>query len=103
MRVRLYLLRHLGRRLPWLEVDNSTPLAGSIQLYRVHHRAYGDVLTLRLFDPGNQTKEGTLATLYEPVLSNLGNGMMVFRGIERIDSREGPVGYAQEWRCEIRG
>jgi hypothetical protein len=49
----------------------------------------------------NQTSTGHLATLYEPVITGLGNGRMTFRGIERMESEDGVTGYAQEWRVEV--
>lgn len=38
-----------------------------------------------------------LPELYEPVLTNIGNGLLVLRGFER----EGEAAMVQEWRCEV--
>lgn len=70
-------------------------------MHSVSHRAYGSVMVLQLRDACNQTSEGQLAALYEPVIIGLGNGILRFRGIERVETDDGPVGYAQEWRCEL--
>jgi hypothetical protein len=37
-----------------------------------------------------------LPELYEPVLTSIGNGLMVLRAFER----EGEAATVQEWRCE---
>lgn len=58
-------------------------------------------MVLQLSAEDNQTKEGHLATLYEPVITGMGSGLMTFRGIERMESEDGPVGYAQEWRVVV--
>jgi hypothetical protein len=42
-----------------------------------------------------------VATLYEPVLIDLGHGILQFRGIERVNDASGKVAYVQEWRCEV--
>ena len=100
MHVKVHLVRQAGRRLPWREVINLPPLAGALRMYRVAYGS-GSVTVLELRDPGNQTEEGSLATLYEPVLLDLGNDRMVFRGFERQRTENGTIGLAQEWRCEV--
>src|SRR5437867_3203427 len=103
MRVKLYLMRHRGRRLSWQDVVNSKPLAGDLGMYSIHHRNYGQVQVLELRDPTNQTDSGRLSTLFEPVLRDLGTNMMVFKGIERLETQDGPVGMVQEWRVVVGG
>jgi hypothetical protein len=70
-------------------------------MYYVTRRSGAGTQALSLRDPGNQTDTGLLATLFDPVLTNLGNGVLQFKGIERVASDYGPAGYAQEWRCEL--
>jgi len=101
MYARVFLMRRHGRKLPWREALNVAPLVGSLTMYRVSWRGGSETQALTVRNPANQTEAGSLATLFEPVLTNIGNGVMVFRGIERIDREDGPAGYAQEWRCEV--
>jgi hypothetical protein len=101
MNVRLYLMRRYGRRLSWLDVTNSAPLVGALSMVQTAYRSAGTVTVLTLRDAGNQTEAGTLATLYEPVLANLGNDILVFRGFEQVESEYGRAGVVQEWRCEL--
>lgn len=101
MKATIQLLRCYGRRLRRRGSSEAKQLTGRLQMFCVQHRAYGSVLVLQLSEVTNQTKEGHLATLYEPVITGLGNNVMTFRGIERIETEDGPVGYAQEWRCQV--
>jgi hypothetical protein len=70
-------------------------------MHTVLHRTYGHVQVLQLSEITNQTDTGHLATLYEPVITGLGNGLMTFRGIERVEGEDGVSGVVQEWRCEL--
>ena len=101
MKVTIQLLRRYGRKLRQRDLREVKQLSGQLQMFSVQHRAYGSVMVLGLSEVTNQTKEGHLATLYEPVLTGLGNGLMTFRGIERVQGEDGVTGYAQEWRCEV--
>jgi hypothetical protein len=48
--------------------------------------------------PGKAFRKPVLRELYEPVLTGLGNGvLLLLRGFER----EGEAAAVQEWRCEI--
>jgi hypothetical protein len=51
----------------------------------------------KLVAPGDALCEPILSDLYEPVLTNIGNGLLVLRGFER----EGGAATVQEWRCEV--
>ena len=51
----------------------------------------------KLVAPGDAFCKALLPELYEPVLSNVGNGTLVLRGFER----EGEAATVQEWRCEV--
>lgn len=101
MKATVQLLRSYGRRLRRQELGTGPRLVGDLTMHTVNHRAYGSVAVLLLRDACNQTAEGQLAALYEPVITGLGNGIFRFRGIERVETNDGPVGYAQEWRCEL--
>lgn len=94
-------MRRAGRRLPWQEINNLPALTGFLRMFQVANRTLGTVTVLELRDSGNQTDTGRLATLFEPVLVNVGDNRMVFRGFERQVSEDGPVGLVQEWRCEL--
>jgi len=60
-------------------------------------------MSRRLTDFNCETEVGKLATIYEPVLVSLGNGVLEFRGLESIIDARGQAGYAQGWRCEPVG
>jgi hypothetical protein len=51
----------------------------------------------QLLVPGDAFRKPLLPELYEPVLTNLGNGVLVLRGFER----EGEAATLQEWRCVL--
>ncbi len=97
MHVRLWKSHHLGRRLADRDAAGAQPLEGDLVLSSTHYRGHGSIACLSLVDPGNQTHQGHVATLYDPQLLGLGNGRMRFRGIESVEGR----GYAQEWLVEV--
>lgn len=101
MKATIQLLRRYGRRLRKRDLSEAKQLYGQLQMFSVQHRAYGSVLVLQLSEVTNQTETGHLAALYEPVITGMGNGLMTFRGIERVEGLEGVTGYAQEWRVEV--
>lgn len=101
MNATIQLLRRYGRRLRKRDLGEAKQLSGQLQMFSVQHRAYGSVMVLQLSAIDNQTQEGHLATLYEPVITGLGNGLMTFRGIERVEGQDGVTGYAQEWRVRV--
>lgn len=101
MFAKLYLLRHYERRLPWIDALKTRPLAGELRMSTVSSRSLGPTVQLDLLDPHNQAEAGHLATLYDPVVKDIGSDILVFRGIERLDGTGGPAGYVQEWRCEL--
>ena len=51
----------------------------------------------KLRAPGDALCKPLMPELYEPVLTSIGNGLMVLRGFER----EGEAASVQEWRCEV--
>lgn len=96
MRCRVYPLRHRGRRLPWREVVNAPSFEGYLN---THYLSLRDAhyLAAKLVAPGDGLCKPLLPELYEPVLTNVGNGVLVMRGFER--DRESAM--VQEWRCEL--
>jgi hypothetical protein len=98
MRCRVYPLRRRGRRLPWREVVNAPSFEGDLS---THYLSLRDAryLVAKLVAPGDALCRPLLPELYEPVLTNVGNGVLVLRGFER--DRE--AGMVQEWRCELVG
>jgi hypothetical protein len=101
MKATIQLLRRYGRKLRRRDLSEANQLTGVLQMFSVQHRAYGSVMVLQLSAIDNQTETGHLATLYEPVITSLGSGLMTFRGIERVQGQDGVTGYAQEWRIRV--
>ena len=95
MRCRVYPLRRRGRRLPWREVINAPSFEGALS---THYLSLPDerYFVAKLTAPGDALCDPLLPELYEPVLTNIGNGRLL-RGFER----EGEAAMVQEWRCEI--
>jgi hypothetical protein len=98
MLVEVRKIRHRGRKLPWRDVENSAPLVGDLDLSSTRYRA-GSVASLTLQDRNIKIEAGRLGVLYEPQLTGLGNGRMVFRGIESVDG----TAYVQEWWVDVIG
>lgn len=65
------------------------------------HRKEGSISRLALWEVSNQTPSGLIAELMEPTLLGLGHGRMRFRGIERINTPDGPAGVVQEWLVSV--
>lgn len=101
MKATVQFLRRYGRRYSRRDLGQAKSLIGMLTMHTVLHRTYGHVQVLQLSEITNQTDSGHLATLYEPVITGLGNGRMTFRGIERVQGEDGVTGYAQEWRVEV--
>ena len=85
-----------GRRLPWREVSNSPSFEGDLSAYYYLSLPSGRYFVAKLVSPGDALCKPVLPELYEPVLTNIGNGLLVLRGFER----EGEAATVQEWRCE---
>jgi hypothetical protein len=51
----------------------------------------------KLVSPGDALCKALLPELYEPVLTNIGNRLLMLRGFER----EGEAAAVQEWWCAI--
>ena len=57
----------------------------------------GDTLWRSSGRQGDVLCKPLLPELYEPVLTHIGNGLLVLRGFER----DGEAATVQEWRCEL--
>jgi len=98
MRCRVYPLRRCGRRLPWREVCNAPSFEGDLSTHYLSLRN-ARYFVATLVAPGDVLCRPLLPELYEPVLTNIGNRLLVLRGFER----EGEAATVQEWRCELAG
>jgi hypothetical protein len=96
VRCRVYPLRRRGRRLPWREVANARSFDGDLS---THYLTLKDAryFVATLTGTGDALCKPLLPALYEPVLTNIGNGLLVLRGFER----EEEAATVQEWRCEL--
>jgi hypothetical protein len=54
-----------------------------------------------LLRPGDALCKPILPELWEPILINTGNGVLVLRGFERVGEAQNAVAVVQEWRCEV--
>ena len=97
-RCRVYLLRRRGRRLPWREVQNSPVFEGELRTsyLSLDNARYFVASLLR---PGDALCKPILPGLWEPILVNAGDWVLVLRGFEREDG----AAVVQEWRCEVLG
>jgi hypothetical protein len=89
-------------RLRWRDVANGPAYEGDLS---THYLALGDqrYLVATLTQQNDPLCRELVPRIYEPVLANLGRGVLVLRGIERIEDRDGEVSVVQEWRCEVIG
>jgi hypothetical protein len=96
MRCRVYPLRRRGRRLPWREVQNSPVFEGEL---RTHYLSLDNAryFVASLLRPGDALCKPILPELWEPILVNAGDWVLVLRGFEREDG----AAVVQEWRCEV--
>lgn len=100
MLLEVHLRRFHGRRLTTSEERQRAPLVGDASFCTVGY-AQGEYKQLSLQQRNNQTESGTLLKLYEPVMAGLGNDWIVFRGFEKLETKDGPVSFVQEWRCRV--
>ena len=98
MRCRVFPLRRRGRRLPWREVCNSPSFEGELSAHYLNLKD-ARYFVATLVAPGDALCKPILPELYEPVLTSMGNGLLVLRGFERLNEDAGAV--VQEWRCEV--
>ena len=102
MLCRVLLMRSRGRRLPWRDIQNRPAHEGELG---THYLTLEDqrYFVATLMQPGDALCREVLPRLYEPVLTNLGRGVLVLRGFERLEERGEVSAVVQEWRCEVIG
>ena len=100
MLLEVHLRRLLGRRLSASEEQQRAPIIGDATFCRVGC-GRGEYTQLGLQQRNNQTESGSLLTLYEPVMTGLGSCWISFRGFEKLETKDGPVSFVQEWRCRV--
>jgi hypothetical protein len=100
MLCRVLLMRSHGRRLPWRDIQNGAVHQGELS---THYMTLDEqrYFVATLMQPGDAVRREVLPRLYEPVLTTLGRGVLVLRGFERLEERDGVSGVVQEWRCEV--
>jgi hypothetical protein len=85
-----------GRRLPLREAANAPSFEGNLSTHYLRLKDARYFVTT-LIAPGDALCKPQLPELYEPVLTNIGHGVLMLRGFER----EGEAATVQEWRCEV--
>jgi hypothetical protein len=100
MRCRVYPLRRRGRRLPWRQAQNSPVFEGEL---RTHYLSLDNAryFVASLVRPGDALCKPMLPELWEPILVNAGNWVLVLRGFERVGDDPDGSATVQEWRCEV--
>jgi hypothetical protein len=94
-------MRHHGRRLKHGEWVNQPAVEGVLSMAELSTRR-GHVKFVSLTDTSTGLRAPLLADLYEPTLVMLGNWVLVLRGFERCDGREGKFSVVQEWHCTVQ-
>jgi hypothetical protein len=94
LRCRVYPLRCRGRRLPWREVVNAPSFEGDLS---THYLSLSDAryFVATLVSAGNALCKPLRPELYEPVLTNIGNGALA------LESLQNQAATVQEWRCVV--
>ena len=92
-------MRCFGRRLKPRDWINQPVMVGALSMAEMSTK-HGHVRYACLMSGGG-LPERLLPDLYEPVLVDLGNWILVLRGFERCDGREGRFSVVQEWHCTI--
>jgi hypothetical protein len=78
MRCRVLLMRCRGRRLLWRDIANGSAYEGDLT---THYMTLQDqrYFVATLMQPGDPLWREVLPRLFEPVLTNLGRGVLVLR------------------------
>ena len=101
MFVKVLPMRRHGRRLKHADWVNQPVVEGDLSLAELS-TSHGHVRFASLTDTGVGLRTRLLPDLYEPVLTMLGHWILVLRGFERCDGREGRFSVVQEWHCTVR-
>jgi hypothetical protein len=101
MLVRDLPMRHHGRRLKLTDWVNRPVIEGDLSMAELSTK-HGHVKFVSLTDTSTGLRIPLLPDLYEPVVTMLGNWILVLRGFERCDGREGKFSAVQEWHCTVQ-
>lgn len=94
MRVRVFSLRHHGRRTR--RADEAAGVKGELRMFSmVHGSEMHMVARLSARADRGSAHEELLPPLYRPELVAVGDNAMLLRGFQSIDG----TAYVQEWRC----
>ena len=94
MRVRVFPLRHRGRRSGQYGFEAPQGIVGNLGMHSMSGQQTYTIATLRSGEP---IAPELLPRLFEPVLVNIGANGLLLRGFEAIDG----TSFVQEWRCEF--
>jgi hypothetical protein len=101
VKVRVLRMRRRGRRLKHTDWINQPAVDGVLSMAEMSTK-HGHVKYASLTDSGVGLTTHLLPDLYEPVLTMLGNWILVLRGFERCDGDGGKFSVVQEWHCTVR-
>lgn len=93
-------MRRCGKRLADREISNGPSYEGNLSTAYLSLPAE-HYFFASLSNPANHINPHVVPDLYQPVLVSAGNGVLLLRGFERIDTANGPCAVVQEWRCEV--
>ena len=101
MKVRVLPMRRRGRRLKHTDWINQPAVDGVLSMVEMSTK-HGHVKMVSITTAGDALTNRRLPDLYEPVLTMLGNWILVLRGFERCDGEGGKFSVVQEWHCTVR-
>lgn len=101
MRVQVLPMRRRGRRLKHTDWINQPAVDGVLSMAELSTR-HGHVKMVSITTVGDGLTTRLLPDLYEPVLTMLGNWILVLRGFERCDGEGGKFSVVREWHCTVR-
>ena len=94
MRVRVFPLRHHGRRTR--RAEEQPGVAGDLRMFSmVHGSEMHMVARLCTRTERSSTDRELLPPLYRPELVAVGEDALLLRGFQSVDD----AAYVQEWRC----
>lgn len=96
MKVRVYSLRHRGRRTDRAEAQDGVP--GDLRFFSmVHGSEMHRVARLCTRTERSATDRELLPPLYAPELVAVGERALLLRGFQAVDG----AAFVQEWRCIV--
>jgi hypothetical protein len=96
VRVRVFSLRHRGRRTP--RGENTEGVPGDLRMYSIAHGSemHNVARLCHRADRSSNDRE-LLPPLYAPKLVAVGDASLLLRGFQSVEG----AAYVQEWRCVI--